>query len=50
MKRSKGFKIRFLEDDPGPMSKNSCLFVGSDLWKSAGAPRIDIKEIELPVL
>jgi hypothetical protein len=50
MKCSKGFKIRFLEDDPGPLSKNSCLFEGSDLWKSAGHPRIDIKEIEPPVL
>jgi hypothetical protein len=50
MKCSKGFRIRFLEDDPGPLSKNSCLFEGSDLWKSAGRPRIDIKEIELPVL
>jgi hypothetical protein len=43
MKHSNGFKIRFLEDDPGPMSKNSCLFEGSDLWKSAGRPAIDIK-------
>ncbi len=50
MRRSKGFKVRFLEDDSGPMSKNSCLFEGSDLWKSAGHPRIDIQKIELPVL
>ena len=31
-------RIFFHEEDPGPLSKNSCLVPGSDLWKRAGEP------------
>ena len=36
-------EVIFHEEDPGPASKNSCLFEGSDLWKKAGSPRIRIR-------
>jgi pyrimidine deaminase RibD-like protein len=35
-------KIRFLNEDPGPASKNSALYRGSELWIRAGSPNIDI--------
>ncbi len=36
------FRIRFLAEDQGPFSKNSCLYKGSQLWRAAGQPDIDI--------
>jgi deoxycytidylate deaminase len=39
-------KIRFLDEDQGPASKNSCLFAGSDLWRKAGSPHFDLAKIE----
>jgi hypothetical protein len=38
--------IRFLEEDPGPASKNSCLVVYSDLWLRAGSPGLDVIQFE----
>ncbi len=46
MDGSEGFKIRFLADDPGPASKNSCLFEGSALWRSSGCPKVDIALVD----
>jgi tRNA(Arg) A34 adenosine deaminase TadA len=31
-------RVVFHEEDPGPLSKNSCLVPGSDLWHRAGKP------------
>ena len=39
-------KIRFLNEDPGPASKNSVLYRGSDLWIRAGSPIIDITSLK----
>jgi len=38
-------KVRFLEEDPGPFAQNSCLVPGSDLWRKAGGPQVDVKRI-----
>jgi hypothetical protein len=38
-------KVCFLEDDPGPASKNSCLFPGSELWIAAGKPLIEVTRL-----
>lgn len=38
-------KILYLEDDPGPAAANSILIRGSDLWKKAGSPAIQLAQI-----
>jgi tRNA(Arg) A34 adenosine deaminase TadA len=41
--RSGPIEVIFHKEDPGPASKNSCLFEGSDLWKKAGSPQVRIR-------
>lgn len=41
-------RIRFLEEDPGPASKNSCLMAHSDLWRRAGSPAVDVAWLSVP--
>lgn len=38
-------RVRFLEEDPGPASKNSCLYAHSDLWRQAGSPGLDVARL-----
>jgi tRNA(Arg) A34 adenosine deaminase TadA len=40
--KSSAVKIRFLQEDPRPLSKNSTLIPGSDLWARAGRPDFEI--------
>lgn len=42
-KNISSLNILYLEDDPGPFSKNSALEVDSDLWLKAGKPALSIK-------
>ena len=43
MARPETLKIIYLEDDPGPLSKNSIFCENSDLWNKAGRPQISIR-------
>jgi tRNA(Arg) A34 adenosine deaminase TadA len=43
-----GIRVRFLEEDPGPASKNSCLMPHSDLWRRAGSPTVDVAWLSVP--
>ncbi len=35
-------RMSFLEPDPGPAARNTCLKSGSDLWKKAGRPVVEM--------
>ena len=45
-KNPETIRIVYLEDDPGPFSKNSVLCEGSDLWIKAGRPKLSIKQYQ----
>ena len=47
VKRPESIKIFYLNADPGPLSKNSVLNPGSDLWKKAGSPKLNSSQFSL---
>ena len=46
VKNPETLKIVYLEDDPGPFSKNSVFCEGSDLWIKAGRPKLSIRQFK----
>jgi hypothetical protein len=44
-KKESPIRVKFLDDDTGPAARNSCLYPGSELWRLAGSPNIDVSPI-----